>query len=100
AGAVAGAKVVGENRALADELETEVFALRARSESAATTAAQTSEGEIGRGRIILIGLALASLLTAAALGWFYVGRSVSRRLSRLRHSMTSIAAGAPPARQA
>src|SRR5262249_50354628 len=32
AGAVAGAKVVSENRALAGELETEVAALRARSE--------------------------------------------------------------------
>jgi methyl-accepting chemotaxis protein len=93
AGAVAGAQVVMENRALADELEKEVSALRARSEMAATTAAQASQGEIGRGRIILIGLALASLATAGALGWFYVGRSVSRRLSRLRHSMTSIAAG-------
>jgi HAMP domain-containing protein len=60
---------------------------------AATTAAQASEGEIGRGRIILIGLALASLATAGALGWLYVGRSVSRRLYRLRRSMTSIAAG-------
>jgi methyl-accepting chemotaxis protein len=93
AGAVAGAKVVMENRALADELEKEVSGLRARSEMAATAAAQTSEGEIGRGRIILIGLALTSLVTAGALGWLYVGRSVSRRLSGLRHSMTSIAAG-------
>jgi methyl-accepting chemotaxis protein len=93
AGTVAGAKVVVENRALADELEKEVSGLRARSEMAATAAAQTSEGEIGRGRIILIGLALASLVTAGALGWLYVGRSVSRRLSGLRHSMTSIAAG-------
>jgi methyl-accepting chemotaxis protein len=93
AGAVAGATVVAENRALADELVKEVSGLRARSEMAATVAAQTSEGEIGRGRIILIGLALTSLATAGALGWLYVGRSVSRRLSRLRRSMTSIAAG-------
>src|SRR5262249_13299279 len=93
AGAVAGAKVVGENRALADELEKEVSALRTRSEMSAATAARTSEGEIDRGRIILSGLALASLATAGALGWLYVGRNVSRRLSGLRHSMTSIAAG-------
>ena len=93
AGAVAGTQLVVENRALAGELEKEVSALRARSEMAATAATQTSEGEIGRGRIILIGLALASLATAGALGWLYVGRSVSRRLYRLRRSMTSIAAG-------
>ena len=40
AGAVVGAKVVGENRALADELEKEVSALRTRSEAAANAAAQ------------------------------------------------------------
>src|SRR5690348_15428561 len=83
AGAVAGVQVVTENRALADELVKEVAALRMRSEAAASAAAETSEGEIGRGRIILIGLALASLVTAGALGWLYVGRSVSRRLSGL-----------------
>lgn len=93
AGAVAGEKIVAENRALAGELEREVSALRARSEAAANAAAQSSEGEIGRGRVVLIALALASLATAGALGWFYVGRSVSRRLYRLRRSMTSIAAG-------
>ena len=93
AGAIVGAQLVVENRALAGDLEKEVAGLRARSETAATAAATTSEGEIGRGRIILISLALASLLTAAALGWLYVGRNVSRRLSHLRHSMTSIASG-------
>jgi methyl-accepting chemotaxis protein len=93
AGAVASAKVVAENRALAGRLQNEVAALRARSEASAAMAAQTSNDEIGRGRVILIGLALASLATAFGLGWFYVGRGVTRRLSRLRHSMTCIAAG-------
>src|ERR1700722_8321930 len=93
AGAVASAKVVAENRALAGQLQNEVAGLRARSEASAATAAQTSNDEIGRGRVILSGLALASLATAFGLGWFYVGRGVTRRLSRLRHSMTCIAAG-------
>jgi methyl-accepting chemotaxis protein len=93
AGAVAGAKVVAQNRALADELEREAAALRTRSEAAAANAAQASDGEIGRGRVILIGLALMSLLTAFGLGWYYVGRGVTRRLARLRRSMTCIAAG-------
>src|SRR3984957_13202881 len=93
AGAVASAKVVAENRALAGQLQNEVAGLRARGEASAATAAQTSNDEIGRGRVILIGLALASLATAFGLGWFYVGRGVTRRLSRLRHSMTCIAAG-------
>ena len=93
AGALAGAKVVAENRTLADELQREVATLRVRSEAAAATAAQISDGEIGRGRIILIGLALASLATAFGLGWLYIGRGVTRRLSRLGHSMTCIASG-------
>ena len=93
AAAVAGAKVIEENRALARELEREVGALRARSESAATAAAQASEGEIGRGQTILVGLALVSILTAFALGWFYIGGGVVRRVSRLRHSMVRIAEG-------
>jgi methyl-accepting chemotaxis protein len=93
AGAVASAKVVAENRALAGELQKEVTALRARSEAAATSAAQTSDGEIGRGRIILIGLALASVATAFGLGWLYIGRGVTRRLTRLGDSMNHIASG-------
>ncbi|HLH91323.1 MAG TPA: methyl-accepting chemotaxis protein [Xanthobacteraceae bacterium] len=93
AGVVTSAKVVAENRALAGELQQEVAALRARSEASAAMAAQSSNGEIGRGRVILIGLALASLATAFGLGWFYIGRGVTRRLSRLGQSMSCIAAG-------
>ena len=93
AGAVTGAKVVADNRTLAGELQKEVAALRVRSEASAAEAAQSSNGEIGRGRVILIGLALASLATAFGLGWFYIGRGVTRRLTRLRHSMAQIAEG-------
>jgi methyl-accepting chemotaxis protein len=93
AGAVAGAKVVADNSTLAGELQKEVATLRVRSEASAAEAAQASNGEISRGRIILIGLALASLATAFGLGWFYIGRGVARRLTRLRHSMTCIAEG-------
>jgi methyl-accepting chemotaxis protein len=93
AGAIAGAKVVADNSTLAGELQKEVSALRVRSEASAAEAAQASNGEIGRGRIILIGLALASLATAFGLGWFYIGRGVARRLTRLCHSMARIAEG-------
>jgi methyl-accepting chemotaxis protein len=93
AGAVAGAHVVAENRALGDELQNEVAALRANSEAAATEAARASNGEIGRGRIILIGLALTSLATAFGLGWFYIGGGVVRRISVLQSSMRRIAGG-------
>jgi len=93
AGAIAGEKVIDENRALAAELVREVAALRARSEASAAETAQASAGEIGRGQVILVGLALVSLVTAFALGWFYIGGSVVRRVSGLGRSMSRIAEG-------
>ncbi|CAN7618351.1 methyl-accepting chemotaxis protein [Bradyrhizobium sp. LjRoot220] len=89
----AGANVVTENRALAQEFEKEVAGLRKRSEASAAAAVRESEAEIGQGRIILISLALISLLTAMVIGWYYVGRGVVRRLVQLQNSMKSIAAG-------
>jgi methyl-accepting chemotaxis protein len=93
AAAVAGVNVVAENRALADELQKEATALRASSEAAANEAARASNDEIGRGRVILIGLALTSLAAAFGLGWFYIGGSVIRRISGLQSSMNRIARG-------
>ena len=93
AGAVTGEKVIEENRALAGELEGEVSALRGRSEAAAAETAHASVGEIGRSQVILVALALVSLVTAFALGWFYIGGSVVRRVSRLGRSMARIAEG-------
>ena len=91
--AVTGEKVIEENRALAGELEREVSALRGRSEAAAAETTHASAGEIGRGQVILVSLALVSLVTAFALGWFYIGGSVVRRVSGLGRSMASIAEG-------
>ena len=93
AAAVAGANVVAENRMLADELQNEVAALRDNSERAANEAARASNGEIVRGRIILVGLALLSLASAFGLGWFYIGGGVVRRIAGLRSSMNRIAGG-------
>jgi methyl-accepting chemotaxis protein len=92
-GALTGEKVIEENRALAGELEREVSALRGRSEAAAAETAHASVGEIGRGQAILVVLALVSLFTAFALGWFYIGGSVVRRVSGLGRSMSRIAEG-------
>jgi methyl-accepting chemotaxis protein len=93
AGTVTDEMVIKENCALAGELQREVSALRGRSEVAAAETAQASVGEIGRGQIILVVLALVSLVTAFALGWFYIGGSVVRRVSALGRSMASIAKG-------
>jgi methyl-accepting chemotaxis protein len=70
-----------------------VSTLRGRSEKTAAETAHASVGEIGRGQVILIALALVSLVTAFALGWFYIGGSVVRRVSGLGRSMARIAEG-------
>jgi methyl-accepting chemotaxis protein len=93
AGAVTGEKVIEENRALAGELKREVSALRWRSEAAAAETAHASLGEIGRGQIILVALALVSLVAAFGLGWFYIGGSVVRRVSGLGPSIARLAEG-------
>src|SRR6516162_7226489 len=93
AGTITGEKVIEANRAFAGELEREASALRGRSEAAAAKTAHASAGEIGRGQVILVILALVSVVTAFALGWFYIGGSVVRRVSGLGRSMARIAEG-------
>jgi methyl-accepting chemotaxis protein len=93
AGAITSEKVIEANRALAGELEREVSALRGRSEVAAAATAHASAGEIERGQVVLVALALVSVVTAFALGWFYIGGSVVRRVSGLGRSMARIAEG-------
>jgi methyl-accepting chemotaxis protein len=93
ASAVTGEKVIEENRALAGELAREISDLRGRSETAAGETAHAAAGEISRGQVILVSLALVSLVTAFALGWFYIGGSVVRRVSGLGRSMARIAEG-------
>jgi methyl-accepting chemotaxis protein len=89
----AGMNVVAENRVLATEFEKQVSGLGQRSEAAAATAVHTSQAEIRQGRVVLIAIALASLLAALLIGWFYVGRGVVRRLVGLQGNMKAIAAG-------
>ncbi len=93
ADAVVGANVLTENRALAQEMADQVAALGTAAETSAAAAVRGSESEIGRGQVILVSLALVSLATAFGVGWFYVGRGVVRRVTRLQHSMHRIAEG-------
>ena len=88
-----GVDVVAKNRVLATEFAKEVAGLGQRSEVAAAGAVQASQDEIERGRVVLITIALASLLAALLIGWFYVGRGVVRRLVGLQTNMKAIAAG-------
>ncbi len=88
-----GVDVVAKNRVLATEFAKEVAGLGQRSEAAAAGAVQASQADIGRGRVVLTAIALASLLAALLIGWFYVGRGVVRRLVGLQTNMKAIAAG-------
>jgi methyl-accepting chemotaxis protein len=89
----AGEQGLAANRMLAKALEQTVAKLVASSENAAKLAATDTADAIARGRILLISIAAASLVMALAIGGFYVGGNVARRLRQLRHSMTLIAAG-------
>ncbi|AEI03329.1 putative methyl-accepting chemotaxis protein [Afipia carboxidovorans OM5] len=88
-----GVDVVAKNRVFAAEFAREVAGLGQRSEAAAAEVVQTSQAEIGQGRVVLIAIAVASLLAALVIGWFYVGRGVVRRLVGLQTNMKAIAAG-------
>jgi methyl-accepting chemotaxis protein len=88
-----GEKALAANRAFASTLEKAVSELVARSESAAKSAASETNAAIVRGRILMIAIAVASVLVALAIGGFYVGTNVVRRLSVLRRSMAEIASG-------
>jgi methyl-accepting chemotaxis protein len=91
--AAAGEAALAANHRLAGTLEDAVSQLVAHSESAARTAATTTNAAIERGRVLLISVAVASLLIALVIGAFYIGRSVARRLGDLRNSMAEIAGG-------
>ncbi|HEV8027362.1 MAG TPA: methyl-accepting chemotaxis protein [Stellaceae bacterium] len=89
----AGEALLATNGDLARNLEQEVSTLVDRSEGAAKAAATSTGTMIAQGRIVLIATAVASVLVAIAIGVFYVGGSVMRRLGLVQRSMAELAAG-------
>jgi methyl-accepting chemotaxis protein len=89
----AGETILVANRKLADALAPLVAALVEHNERAAQEAAADTRQAIAHGRVLLIGIAAASLVIALLIVVFYVGRMVVRRLTALRHAMAEIAAG-------
>ena len=92
-GAVVAMKTVADNRSLAKAFADQVTDLEKRSEAAAGVAVSDSQSAIAQGRMVLIAIAVASLVVAFLIGWFYVGRGVVRRLTGLQESMKAIASG-------
>jgi methyl-accepting chemotaxis protein len=90
---VASETILAANRQLADALAPQVAALVEHNERSAREAATDTGQAIARGRVLLIGIAAASLVIALAIAVFYVGGAVVRRLTALRRAMAAIAAG-------
>lgn len=89
----AGETILAANRKLAVVLAPLVTVLVEHNERAAQEAAADTRHSIGRGRILLIGIAAASLVIALMIAVFYVGPMVVRRLTALRRAMAELAAG-------
>ena len=92
-GGVAAMKIITDNRALAKAFADQVTDLEKRSEVAAGIAVSDSQSAITQSRMLLIAIAVASLVTAVLIAWFYVGRAVVRRLTGLQESMKAISSG-------
>ncbi|PWC36248.1 methyl-accepting chemotaxis protein [Azospirillum sp. TSO35-2] len=87
------ARVLADNRTLAERFATTVDRQIAAMKTEAETAVAGTGGTIAAGRRMLILFAIGSLVGAVALAWFVVGRHIVARLSLLSDAMRAIAAG-------
>lgn len=86
-------RLISESRRLVTELGTLVSQEVQRTEATAKEAADRSAEAIRLGRNLLLAIAVASLLGALLIGWFYVRRHLVARLRLLTEAATSIASG-------
>jgi methyl-accepting chemotaxis protein len=90
AGAV---RVIEDNVKIQKQLDEAVSALVRETETAMTGGTSRLLDELAWDRMLLIAVALASLLAAAAIAYFYVQRSLIRRLTGLGACMRRLSAG-------
>ncbi|WP_148219782.1 methyl-accepting chemotaxis protein [Azospirillum sp. B510] len=86
-------KVIAENRRIAGQFAGMVDGQIAAMKQEADTAAAGATDALSAGRKMLILFAAASLIGAAALAWFVVGRNIVARIGQLSDAMRAIAAG-------
>lgn len=86
-------RLISESRRLVTELGALVSQEVQRTESVAKDAADRSGEAIRLGRNLLLAIAVASLVGALLIGWFYVRRHLVARLRVLTEAATSIASG-------
>jgi methyl-accepting chemotaxis protein len=86
-------KILVENRQIARQfagmIDDQISAMKQEADSAAAGATDA----LSAGRKMLILFAVGSLIGAAALAWFVVGRNIVARISQLSDAMRAIAAG-------
>ncbi|WP_109106674.1 methyl-accepting chemotaxis protein, partial [Azospirillum sp. TSO35-2] len=86
-------KILAENRQIAQQFAGMIDGQIATMKAEADAAAAGATDALSAGRMMLVLFAAASLVGAAALAWFVVGRHIVARLSLLSDAMRAIAAG-------
>ncbi|HYE01181.1 MAG TPA: methyl-accepting chemotaxis protein [Alphaproteobacteria bacterium] len=85
--------VLAESRGQADALVGAVGGLVGAAKTGMANAAVAADQSVGFGRNLLIAIAVASLIAAGAIAWFYVGGSIVARLKALEAAMLRLADG-------
>lgn len=92
--AVKAADVAMEgSRGVVERFAAEVNTIVATADVSNREAVAASDSAIAWGKMLLLAFAAASLLTAGGIAWFYVGRVIVGRLTRLSSAMRAIASG-------
>ncbi|MDE0035918.1 MAG: HAMP domain-containing sensor histidine kinase [Deltaproteobacteria bacterium] len=84
---------IEENRATAERLHAAVARVVMMAEDEANEAGEASTAAVNTGMAVLAALNVANVIVVVALGWFFVGRHLVRRLTGLAASMRSMAGG-------
>jgi len=85
--------VIAENVKIQKQLDQAVSGLVKETETGMRGGTSTLLSELGRSRMLLIVVAIASLLAAFAIAFFYVQRNLVRRLSAACDTMRRLSAG-------
>ncbi|MBI1209148.1 MAG: HAMP domain-containing protein [Azospirillum sp.] len=88
-----GAALLDDNRRLIEQLSASVAAIAETVQHGVAEASSAVDRAIDDGRRWLIVIAVVSLAAAILIGWFYVGRAVAGRLTRLAAVMNRLAGG-------
>ena len=88
-----GRRLTVENAGLSVQLSNAVESLVAASKQNIATATEQTQSVRDRGRLGLAVVVALSLISSVLIGWFYVGRSVVARLTKLSDGMRALVGG-------